>query len=205
MAENTEFVLAVPFGSGATPVDVTMQDPPGGPHKVEIVDVKHVTNEKNGKVSLRVSVSIKEGEAQGISTMVVIGTDFSKPFNVSHLANLLIGAGVPPDKLKGNVNIKRENLVGKTAYIFVKAPMEGEIDEETGKAKRANNNFITKAAFDAAVRSQQIAKGDAPAAAPVAAKAAPKAAAKAAPAAAPAASPEPAAEADGTDLESVFG
>ena len=149
MAE--EFQIIIPFGAQApAPIDVSQQDPPGGPYQVEITAVRQVTGEGEGaKTTLRFNVVIVEdGPAKGVQTMVVCGTDWSKPFNVAHMATLLMGCGIPVDKIKGNVPVKSADFVGKKTFIFVKAPLEGETGED-GRPKRADKNFQTRAQYEA--------------------------------------------------------
>lgn len=206
MAEVSDFSVQVNL-TGAGPVDVMQQDPPGGPYEVEILDARQVTSEKEGgKTTLRFNVAIVGGPSNGLSTGLVIGTDWTKPFNVGHLVNLLHGLHdangrfVDPKKWQGVVDVKAGMFKGARAFIYVKAPPEGEINEETGKPARANKNFITKAMFDAAVKAQALNLG-APAAPAAAAPAKTNGAAQPAQAAA-ATTPPPAAQ--GGSLGELF-
>ena len=163
MSEILNFEVGVNL-AGASPVDVMQQDPPAGPVEVEILDVRQVTKEGEGggKTTLRFNVGLINSPAAGLSTQVVIGTDWSKPFNVGHLKNLLLGMHnasgqyANPEKLNGVVNLKPEMFKGTRAFIFVKTFPEGEIDESTGKAKRADKNFITKSMFESAVKAAAL-------------------------------------------------
>ena len=178
MAEVLEFNQQVNLG-GVGPVDVMQQDPPGGPYEVEILATRQVTKEgEGGKTSLRYNVAVVEdGPAKGISTQVVIGTDWSKPFNVGHLKNCLLGLHNPagqfsnPEKLNAVVNVTPAMFKGNRAYIFVKSPPAGEVDEQ-GRPVRADKNFITREMYDAAKRAMTLG-GGAPAAAAPAARPAP--------------------------------
>jgi hypothetical protein len=198
MADVVDFSVQVNL-TGAGPVDVMQQDPPGGPHEVEILDCRQVTSEKEGgKTTLRFALAVIGGIGQGVATGAVIGTDWSKPFNVGHLKNLLLGlhnanGQFPnPEKFNGMVTITPATFKGLRAFIYVKTPPEGEIDEQTGRVKRADKNFITKAMYDAAVKAASLGGTPASAAAPKPTTTngtapAPVAAAAAATAAAPAA------------------
>ena len=155
MSEVLEFNVPVNLANAST-VDVTDTDPPAGPFEVEILNQSLSTNEKNQKVSLRYNVVIvEEGPAKGLTTSLFVGTDFSKSFNVGHLMNLLHGLHtadgkfIPPEKVKAIGNITPELTKGKRAYIFVKVPPAGEIDEATGKAARPDKNFIPPANYKA--------------------------------------------------------
>lgn len=171
MAESIQFEVEVPFGEGDfAPLDVSQQDPPGGPYEVQITGCRQVTKEgEGGKTTLRFNVVVTEdGPAKGLSTMVVIGCDWSKPFNLNHLKTLLVGMGGDPSKLKGNKKLAPAVFLGKKCYIFVKAPMEGETDD-SGRPKRADKNFQTKQQYTAQKAAQAIAGGGDPtASAPVA-------------------------------------
>jgi len=159
MAE-TDFEFDVDM-TGVSTANVTNQDPPGGPHEIEIVGVQAIKNDKSGKTSLTFDVAVVGGDAAGISTQVRVGMDFSKPFNKSHLMNCLHGlhnaAGkfTDPARFTGVLKLKLSMFRGARAFMFTKAPMAGEIDEE-GKTKRADNNFISKAQYDAAVKAAAI-------------------------------------------------
>ena len=153
MAENYDFTIQVNI-NGLGPVDVMMADPSPGPHMMEILDVKLVTAEKEGeKTTLRFSLmDVEEGSiTKGISTMCVLGTDWTKEFNVRHLVNLLMGMGAKADRLKGVVSLSAALLRGKRVPVYVKAPPD-ELDE-LGRKRFANKNFITLDMYEAAKRS----------------------------------------------------
>lgn len=153
MAETREFNIQVNV-AGLGPVDVMMEDPSPGPHMMEILDVKMVTGEKEGdKNTLRFSVmDAEEGSiTRGISTMVVMGLDWQKEFNVRHIVNLLMGMGVKQDKLKGVIALSPANFIGKKVPVYVKAAPD-ELDE-LGRKRFANKNFITLDMYAAAKRS----------------------------------------------------
>lgn len=160
MAENQQSMTV--NLTGVAPVDVMMADPPGGPHEVEILAQRTETNPKNGKTSLRIAVVALDC---GVQTQVVIGTDWSKAFNLGHLRNLLgglhdaQGRHLADEKLTGMVDVGAMLAAagkGLRGYIYVKPPPEGEIDEETGRAKRADKNFVTKSQFEAAKKAATL-------------------------------------------------
>jgi hypothetical protein len=151
MAEMAEWSLQVNIGTQG-PVDVMMEDPCEGPHAVEILDVRMVTKEgEGGKTSLRFSVADVEpgSPTLGVQTMVVVGTDFAKPFNLGHLVNALLSIGCAPEKIKGTITVHPGVFRGRRGYIYVKAAAQGEIDD-AGRPLRANKNFVTPAMYEAA-------------------------------------------------------
>lgn len=157
MADQTEFVIGVNI-NGRGPVDVMMQDPSPGPHMGEIVDVRQVTKEgEGGKTTLRFTVTdVEEGSpTRGITCQIVIGTDWSKDFNVQHLVNLLLGMGANPEKIKGTVELKPAMFKGRRAPFYVKAAPE-EVDDQ-GRKQFANKNWITPGMYEAAKRAAVVA------------------------------------------------
>lgn len=164
---SEEITIQVPV-NGTGPVDVTMQDPPAGPFLVEIMSIEKKTKPENGKTSLEFSVAIAEGEAQGITTRIWIGTDWSKKFNVAHFVNLYTGIleklGKTPDEIKGKlqgvVTAPLAQFVGKKCFVLVKAAPD-ELDEQ-GRRQFADKNFITSAQYEAVKKAAalggQIAK-----------------------------------------------
>lgn len=160
MADVIEFNIPVSLANAA-PVDVLMQDPPNGAHEVEIVDVRQVTKDgEGGKTTLRFAVSIVGGEAAGMMTQVVVGTDWTKPFNVGHLMNCLTGLHTAegkfgdPAKIKGITSVAPQTFKGKRAYIIVKPPAE-EVSE-SGKKNFADKNFLTRDQFEAAKKAAAL-------------------------------------------------
>jgi hypothetical protein len=156
MSETREFAIQVNINS-LGPVDVMQDDPSPGPHMVEIVDVRQVTSDGeggSGKTTLRFSLmDIEETSiTRGIITGLVIGTDWSKDFNVQHVVNLLHGIGADPSKVKGVITLSPKALVGRKCPIYVKAP-PAEFDEN-GKRQYSNKNFITPGMYEAAKRSR---------------------------------------------------
>ena len=153
MADNLDFNVSINL-DGVSPVDVTMQDPPPGAFEVEIQSARLVTNDKeggSGKTTIRYGVMIVEdGAAKGLTTEVVCGTDYAKNFNKAHQLNMLKGLHTPDGKylpdagLKGTIQITPQLVTGRRAFMYVKAPAEGEMDENTGRAARANKNFVTR-------------------------------------------------------------
>ncbi len=157
MAEMVDFNLQVNIGTQG-PVDVMMEDPCEGPHAVDILDVKLVTKEgEGGKTSLRFSVAdVEPGSPTfGVQTLVIVGTDFSKPFNLGHLVNALLSIGCAPEKIKGTITVNPGVFRGRRGHIYVKAPVQGEIDD-AGRPMRANKNFVTPAQYEAAKKMAAI-------------------------------------------------
>ena len=157
MSETRDFAIAVNINN-LGPVDVMMDDPTPGPHMVEIIDVRQVTSDGeggSGKTTLRFSLmDIEESSlTRGIITGLVMGTDWSKDFNVQHVVNLLLGIGAPKDKIKGVITLSPKARVGKTCPIYVKAP-PAEFDEN-GKRQYANKNFVTPEMYEAAKRTRR--------------------------------------------------
>ena len=155
MAETREFNLQVNL-AGVSLADVMNEDPSPGPHMMEILDVREVTSEKEGgKTSLRfMCMDVEEGSiSRGISTQMVIGTDWEKgeKFNARHLKNLLCGMGVKAERLTGVIRINAATFIGKRCPVYVKAP-PSEVDE-LGRKQFANKNFITLEMYEAAKRS----------------------------------------------------
>jgi hypothetical protein len=125
---------------------------------VDILDVRMVTKEgEGGKTSLRFSVAdVEPGSPTfGVQTMVIVGTDFSKPFNLGHLVNALLSIGCAAEKIKGTITVNPTVFRGRRGYIYVKAPAQGEIDD-SGRPMRANKNFITPAQYEAAKKMAAI-------------------------------------------------
>jgi hypothetical protein len=140
---------------GLGPVDVMMETPSPGPHAVMILDMWKETSEgegKSGKTTYRFNVVDTEpgSPTLGVQTQVIIGCDTAKDFNVQHTINALLSIGAKAEKIQGVIPIAPQLFKGKSAFIYVRAPPEGEIDEETGRVKTANKNFITPAMYEAA-------------------------------------------------------
>ncbi len=160
MAED--FVISVDM-QGQGPMDFSFQELSVGPHKVKIEGIED-SNEKKGSYRFTVSDQEEGSETAGLSGLVIIGKDFSKKGNRGHLACLLVGMGLPPDKIRGKVEFKASQLVGKTTYIIVVPPAEGELDD-SGRTPFASKNFITKEMYDAvkktgaAMKSRKAASG----------------------------------------------
>jgi hypothetical protein len=144
---------------GLGPVDVSMADPSPGAHAVLITDMWKESNEKSGKTTYRYSVTDTEpgSPTAGVQTMVMIGCDASKDFNVQHLVNCLLSIGCAPEKIRGVVQgICPALFKGRPAFIYVKAAPEGEIDEETGKPKRDNKNFVTPQQYESLKKAESM-------------------------------------------------
>lgn len=141
--------------AGVEPVDVMFQDPPGGAYEVAVQTMRKVTKE-GGKTSYRFGLGIVEdGPGKGIQTQAVIGTDWSKAFNLSHLMNALRGLHTPdgkyanPEQLKAGLDVSPALFVGKRAFILVKPAPAGEIDD-LGRPALADKNFITREMYEQA-------------------------------------------------------
>jgi hypothetical protein len=144
---------------GLGPVDVSMADPSPGAHTVLITDMWKESNEKSGKTTYRFSVTDTEpgSTSAGVQTMIMIGCDAAKDFNVQHLVNCLLSIGCAPEKIQGVVQGIRPALFkGRPAFIFVKAAPEGEVDEETGKPKRDNKNFVTPQQYESLKKAESM-------------------------------------------------
>ncbi len=148
MAED--FVISVDM-QGQGPMDFSFQELSAGPHKVRIEGIED-SNEKKGSYRFTVSDQEEGSETAGLSGLVIIGKDFSKKGNRGHLACLLVGMGLPPDKIKGKVEFKASQLVGKMTYIIVVPPAEGELDD-AGRTPFASKNFVTQEMYDAAKKA----------------------------------------------------
>jgi hypothetical protein len=143
-------------GTGVAPLDVTLEDPPTGAYEVEIEECRPLHNARTGKKSFRFDVRlVGDSPSRGVRTTVFIGTDFTKPFNAAHVANLCIGIGMPAEALHGLVKLKAQNFVGRRAFIYVREPRENEVDEDTGRPARGNRNFITREIYDRVRRSMR--------------------------------------------------
>jgi hypothetical protein len=156
MSETRDFAIQVNINN-LGPVDVMTDDPTPGPHMAEIIDLRQVTSDGeggSGKTTLRFSLMDIEPDSltRGIVTGLVIGTDWSKDFNVQHVVNLLLGIGANPAKVKGVVTLSPKALIGQKCPIYVKAP-PAEFDEN-GKRQYANKNFITPGMYEAAKRTR---------------------------------------------------
>jgi len=142
-----DFVISVDM-QGQGPMDFSFQELSAGPHTVRIEGIED-SNEKKGSYRFTVSDQEVGSETAGLSGLVIIGKDFSKKGNRGHLACLLVGMGLPLDKIKGKVEFKASQLIGKTTYIIVVPPAEGELDD-AGRTPFASKNFVTKEMYDAA-------------------------------------------------------
>jgi hypothetical protein len=156
MSDTRDFAIQVNINN-LGPVDVMMDDPSPGPHMAEIVDVRQVTSDGeggSGKTTLRFSLMDVEENSltRGIITGLVVGTDWSKDFNVQHIVNLLLGMGANREKVKGVITLSPKNLISKKCPIYVKAP-PAEFDEN-GKRQYSNKNFITLEMYEAAKRTR---------------------------------------------------
>jgi hypothetical protein len=157
-----DFVISVDM-QGQGPMDFSFQELSAGPHKVRIEGIED-SNEKKGSYRFTVSDQEEGSETAGLSGLVIIGKDFTKKGNRGHLACLLVGMGLPPDKIRGKVEFKGSQLIGKTTYIIVVPPAEGELDD-AGRVPFASKNFVTKEMYDAAkkvgaaMKSRKAASG----------------------------------------------
>lgn len=139
------FTIAADF-KGINPFDPTaFEEPPAGPHEVEILSAEQSTEKKQ---SFFFNVRIKES---GMTTNIVVGSDMNKDGNRKHAKALIVGmlqaAGKPATAADGPLQIPSDQFVGKTAFIYVKPAPEGEVDEQ-GRRPFANKNFISKDLFE---------------------------------------------------------
>ena len=155
-------VISCPV-NGAGPVDVLMQDPPAGAYLGVITAAARHKTTKAGVVttSIETSVSIVEdGPAQGMSSRIYIGEDWSKKFNVGHFVNLFVGicenAGRTAEEIKsrlaGVIELPFDQLPGKKVFIVVK-PAPEELDAQ-GRRQFSDKNFVTKAQYEQAKKIQ---------------------------------------------------
>jgi hypothetical protein len=212
MSEVIEFSITIPLAN-TPPVDVTFQDPPGGAWEAEITDAREVTADEqggSGKKTLRFQASIIEEPIRGLSTQLVIGTDWEagKRFNARHARNLCEGLHtaegkyIPPEALNKALPVTRAMFVGKRCFILVKSAAEGAVDDQ-GRPARADKNFITKGMYENAKRAMLIGNGaTAATGAHLAAAAVSRPAAAPMPASPAAAPPPP--PAAGVDLNNLF-
>jgi hypothetical protein len=198
MAED--FVISVDM-QGQGPMDFSFQELSAGPHKVRIEGIED-SNEKKGSYRFTVSDQEEGSETSGLSGLVIIGKDFSKKGNRGHLACLLVGMGLPPDKIRGKVEFKGSQLIGKTTYIIVVPPAEGELDD-SGRTPFASKNFVTKEMYDAAKKVGAAMKSRK--AAPIPATTIPTNGAAQTKAPAATTAPEPAEPAPEIDVGNLFG
>lgn len=155
MSEQIEYTLPVDLGDGK-PLRIGSMSPVPGPAEVEIVSSKLVTD---GKTTLRFQVAFLEGDAAGLKTGIVVGTDMEagKGFNRKHLSALYRGlhdangkAALPADKIKGQITVTPAHFAGQRAYVFVADKAEGE--------KYADINFITPEEYAALKTSGGLPK-----------------------------------------------
>jgi len=166
---DPNFVWVVDFGENPTPAMVAMQDPPGGAWEVQIDSFEGTTE---GKGSVRFLVSILEkGECEGLGTMITIGTDCTKPFNVKHATSLLDGLHTPDGKfldrsqIKGRREFQGGSFIGMRAYMWVREYPEGETDER-GYQRRPDRNFMGRGEFESQKKIQSLRGRPTPRSAP---------------------------------------
>jgi hypothetical protein len=146
MAEgNADFVISVDM-QGQGPMDFNFTDLAQGAHLVTITGVEEY-NEKKGSWRFHVVDEEPESVTKGLPARVTIGKDMTKKGNRGHLANLLVGIGLKPEAIRGKVEFKASQLVGKQAFITVKPAAEGELTDE-GKPAYASYNFVTKEMYE---------------------------------------------------------
>ncbi len=156
MSETQNFKITVPL-AGVSPVSLLFRDPPGGCYAVKITAVSQVTSEKEGgKTTLRFQTLItEECEVRGLPVMVVLGTDWSKPFVLKLYVNLLTSLGLPAEALNQNVELTPGYFIGKTAYVLVVPAPEGEVDEQ-GRKRFADKNFVTREDYEMSKRAAAL-------------------------------------------------
>lgn len=133
--------------AGVQPFEPGFTRIPEGAYAVQITnsDLQQKDPSKPATLVFDVKV-IEQGEAQGLTGKVYVGTDLEKPANKRHLRGLLMGVGANPAALDaGNINISAEMFVGKNAYIFVEA-REGK--DEQGRNLLDNRNFVAPAFYE---------------------------------------------------------
>jgi len=164
--------------AGVTPLNPARIDVATGAYTVKILDCEEATGRvgedgSGGKLSIRYQCMITEdGASKGLPLLIVIGTDWSKEGNKKHLFNCLVGTGVPPEALNGPKTIGNAHFVGKSAYVWVQAPPEGERDDQ-GRKPFGNKNFITREQYQQ-LKAMTAAQGGAGSTAGAAAQAAPQ-------------------------------
>ena len=162
---DPSFIWTVDFGEHPSTAMVSMQDPPGGAWEVQIDSFEGVTE---GKGSVRFMVSIvDEGEARGIGTQIVIGTDQGKPFNVKHAMNLMDGLHtadgqfIDRGKVRGKMELGGQSFVGMRAFMWVREYPDGEMDDR-GFPRRADRNFMGRSEYECQKRAQTTRGGPPP-------------------------------------------
>ena len=129
---------------------------PTGPYEVKILDAVQKPAKEAGKAdTIEFDLQVTEaGQHAGMNQKIWMSMDLSKgPTSVQakHWYNLLSSVASNPDSLKKTVNLARQHVIGKTAFIYVAAAAEEEavIDPITGKKKTPfdNRNFITKTQY----------------------------------------------------------
>jgi hypothetical protein len=174
MAPQADVSLAANL-AGVNPFNPLQFDQmPEGAYQVQIESF-----EVNANGNILWTVRSVDEPAQGESTGIMLGTDFSKKGNVSHLKALVVGAmqaqGQDPSQVETQINVPASSLIGRKAYIYVKHAPEGVLDAQ-GRRPFPNRNFVTRDFYEAqrkamASNGAPAAHGQAPAvAAPAAAK-----------------------------------
>jgi len=162
---DPNFVWVLELGDSPSSAMVSMQDPPGGAWEVQL-DAYEGTTEGKGTVRFTVSI-VEAGEAQGIGTMITVGTDQSKSFNVKHGFNLLDGYHTADgqfldrSKLRGRMEITGAQLLGGRAYMWVREFPEGETDDR-GFPKRPDRSFMSRSEYESSKRAQAVRGGPPP-------------------------------------------
>lgn len=190
---------------GTGPMDFTRADFADGPHRGKIQEVQDIPE---GKGTYRfMVVDQEEGSPTfGITGQITMGKDWTKRGNRGHLANLLVGMGLPADKVTGHVKMDLEKVIGRDCYFHAKSPLPDAELDELGRTPLQDRNFITKEQYEATKRSQLAAKAAMNGATPTngTAKPAEKAAPKAQVQTQPAATSTPAPAAGTEDLGDLF-
>ena len=147
-----------PFEPGA------FQRFPEGAYAVLITDSDlKQAKDPGGAPNLIFDVKIVEaGAAQGVTTKLYVGTDWSKEGNKKHMRALLLGVGASPAILdNGEVDLAASMFVGKTAFIYNET-REGK--DEQGRALLDNRNFVAPAWYEKKKTEMAQAKPAGPAA-----------------------------------------
>lgn len=119
-----------------------------GAYEVVVEAAEKEASKTAGKAdNLVFGLKVAKGPEAGKTVKRWLSTDFTDRdgINLKEMKNLLATVVKNPAKLEeGNANIGDTTFVGKTAFIYYKAPAPGEKDAKTGKAAYPNINFITR-------------------------------------------------------------
>lgn len=123
---------------GLTPVDPFV-DLPTGVYPAKVLGFAE--NDKEGKKSIRVDVSVEAGPYAGAPQQLWLGMDFSKDMNRRNWLTFLLSIGAPANLLNGTVAVDTDKYIGKSGFIYVQAAPAGSDDY-------ANRSFIRKEVYE---------------------------------------------------------